>query len=457
MSKYFIVLFGLIFFINFETYAQNCGISFMIDTTMCGKIKIVDIIKDNIPLLGTIGSALIYSDTNGTETRVSGDNSIFEIPDGIDKGYIRIVIPNCDPSAAKYFKKSSLNAEISSTGTKLTCDINELKLNLSIIKSYPDYTSIIWKRGSIKIDSVKTSISVLQSGTYTAEISNGICQTTKSINIIDDKNLKISITPGTICDGDQVKLQAISDKSNTTYTWSNGQTGNSIDYKGNAVQGLSVTAIYKNCQEIAKLNILRAGEPPAVNSFVLQENITKSLVFKLYGSIGTEVADFIEWTESGLKNIESTGFTSLNNGKLLELTPKLLRQGTGVIQYLLVPGIRKDQLICRGDTLPISMKVVSNDIALYVPEVFTPDSDGNNDVWKISSSKDLNKENFEILIFNRSGGLVYSGKIPASGEISGENQWDVNGHPDGVYYYIIKKNNNEPPIKGAVTMFRKGG
>ncbi len=83
------------------------------------------------------------------------------------------------------------------------------------------------------------------------------------------------------------------------------------------------------------------------------------------------------------------------------------------------------------DTIKIT---VLGDIDLEIPEGFSPNGDGNADVWEIKGLDRL--YNNEVVIHNRWGNVVYSAK-PYNNEWRGENK---NGEmlPAGTYYYVFK-------------------
>jgi gliding motility-associated-like protein len=80
----------------------------------------------------------------------------------------------------------------------------------------------------------------------------------------------------------------------------------------------------------------------------------------------------------------------------------------------------------------INIDVIDCPSCLFIPNAFSPNGDGRNDVFRILETCVVEK--FEIKIFNRWGTLVYSGRSTAQG-------WDgtYNGVPadGGVYYYLI--------------------
>ena len=67
-----------------------------------------------------------------------------------------------------------------------------------------------------------------------------------------------------------------------------------------------------------------------------------------------------------------------------------------------------------------------------IPNTFTPNDDGINDVWKVSYKSIVA---FECWIFDKSGKEILHFNDPSEG-------WDgkINGRkaPSGVFYYVIK-------------------
>jgi len=87
--------------------------------------------------------------------------------------------------------------------------------------------------------------------------------------------------------------------------------------------------------------------------------------------------------------------------------------------------------------------------AIVIPNVFTPNGDGINDVWTIKSLNDF--PGCTVSVYNRYGNLVYhSNGYP--------KPWDgtYNGAqlPVGTYYYIIDTKDNMKPLAGPVTILR---
>ncbi|MFT4754656.1 MAG: gliding motility-associated-like protein [Salibacteraceae bacterium] len=88
-------------------------------------------------------------------------------------------------------------------------------------------------------------------------------------------------------------------------------------------------------------------------------------------------------------------------------------------------------------------------VEITVSNVFTPNSDGVNDFFEITSNGDLSNC-IELMIFNRNGAKVYQ-----SG--GGIHTWDGRSavgreFPDGVYFYVYTINGQE--FHGSLTLMR---
>jgi gliding motility-associated-like protein len=78
-----------------------------------------------------------------------------------------------------------------------------------------------------------------------------------------------------------------------------------------------------------------------------------------------------------------------------------------------------------SDTIMID---ISADCMVIVPNVFTPNGDGNNDEFLVSSN---GVKSFSIAIYNRWGKKLYESSDIKSG-------WNGGNSPDGTYFYIMK-------------------
>ena len=98
-----------------------------------------------------------------------------------------------------------------------------------------------------------------------------------------------------------------------------------------------------------------------------------------------------------------------------------------------------------GRTATASVTVIV-DCEVIIPNVFTPNSDGMNDVWFIDG---ITYANNTLRIYNRWGQLVREFK-------NYRNTWDGDGAPDGTYYYELIVERKKEPYTGHVTILRSG-
>ena len=102
-----------------------------------------------------------------------------------------------------------------------------------------------------------------------------------------------------------------------------------------------------------------------------------------------------------------------------------------------------------GDTIGI---VAIKNCAIVAPNVFTPNGDGINDVWKIAGIEDF--PNADIVVFNRWGMIVHH--IPGTATVPWNGTNDSGQVlENGSYYYIItlnKVSGSDQLVKGYVTI-----
>ncbi len=87
---------------------------------------------------------------------------------------------------------------------------------------------------------------------------------------------------------------------------------------------------------------------------------------------------------------------------------------------------------------------------LVIPNAFTPNGDGFNDLWLIEGLELY--PNVDMKIFDRWGNIMHVTTNAA------DEPWDgsFNGRvlPIDSYHYVIDLNNNEPAILGNITIVR---
>jgi gliding motility-associated-like protein len=85
---------------------------------------------------------------------------------------------------------------------------------------------------------------------------------------------------------------------------------------------------------------------------------------------------------------------------------------------------------------------------LVIPNIFTPNGDGKNDVFEIPGLNTYSEN--ELTIINRWGSNVYQ-------KTNYQNDWAGQGLPEGTYYYLLRVKNNKnnwDVYKGYLTLVR---
>nr|MDQ3189964.1 gliding motility-associated C-terminal domain-containing protein [Bacteroidota bacterium] len=97
----------------------------------------------------------------------------------------------------------------------------------------------------------------------------------------------------------------------------------------------------------------------------------------------------------------------------------------------------------------ISLLDVLSDECLFIPNAFSPNGDGDHDMWVIENMDSYT--NVKVEVYNRWGNIVFSSNDYA-------NDWDGkrNGNelPGGVYFYSLDFNNGQKPKTGSLTLIR---
>ena len=114
--------------------------------------------------------------------------------------------------------------------------------------------------------------------------------------------------------------------------------------------------------------------------------------------------------------------------------------------------INNDTIDTNVDTTTIisTDTIIQKEKFYYLPNAFTPNGDGLNDVFGITGNN-LNDMRFQLYVYDRWGNVVFESVHP-------EYKWDGHGCISGTYIWILKiqdKNGNYHIDKGNVTIINK--
>jgi len=144
--------------------------------------------------------------------------------------------------------------------------------------------------------------------------------------------------------------------------------------------------------------------------------------------------------------------SSVVKGLTLKADSLLLNSSGGTLSFNLTgtpdtAGIAIFPLTIGEKTCNVMVKVIDSEIK--IPNVFTPNEDGKNDLWSIPAL--AFKPESKVLIFDRLGRLL----IEYPGSSSGWNGM-INNYPAtaGDYWYVIHLSKDTAPLKGNFTLLR---
>ena len=216
----------------------------------------------------------------------------------------------------------------------------------------------------------------------------------------------------------------------------------------NGLYTISVTDI-NNCTNDLSFEIT---EPPVViaDYWVMNDTVTINYPFvNLYDRSEGNIVDW-QWELSN-------GFYA-SSQDIFNLDLSTNFDSTG-IKYFDLKLVVTDEFMCQDSTY--GKLAIKDEHTLYVPTSFTPDLDGNNDVFRIYH-KSMKTETFSIKIFDRFGSVVFQSNNPDL-EWDGTNMFTSSEIITGTYTYLIKYQDFEDRVydhtncencSGTITLLR---
>ncbi len=283
----------------------------------------------------------------------------------------------------------------------------------------------LWNTGSSN-----TTIFASTAGTYTVTATNGCGSNTTTTTITNINPPTASITPGgptNFCLGDSVVLNA---NGGGAYIWSTGETTSSITASNGGnywlvasnTCGSDTSTITVNVDSVIAFftNDVSSGTPPLTVNFTNGSSPNASSFFWNFGD-GT--------TGSG---------TTVGN----------MFQAAGT--YIVTLTVTNSNGC--ADTYSINIIVLENPSVLIVPNIFSPNNDGQNDFFIVTGT---NIKDFQCSIYDRWGLKLAN----LSSIVDGWNGRTASGAlaTDGAYYYIIKAtglDKKEYSAKGFLQLVR---
>lgn len=350
-----------------------------------------------------------------------------------------------------------------------------------------------WSNGA-----ATATTSVTNAGVYTASVTNSCGSAVSTVTIISQvtPSVSLSVTSSTICSGQTSTITAISNVSN--FSWNTGAITNTIVVNNSGVEtvtvsnscGIATASIdiisaslptinlsptsYTICPSETATLTVTGGAAPYVWSnssntgsvittnggtvSVSNTNVCGTTTQTINVTVVTINASISANPTSGVKPVV-VDFTNNSNGASTYLwdfgNGNSANTQTVSSQTYSVAGIYTVYLIASNgtctDTDSLIITVLNEEPGLIIPNVFTPNNDSVNDVFRVTG---LNIVDFNCVIFDRWGLQMFAWDLIKEGWDGKTDGKDV---PAGTYFYIIRaKGIDDKEIKkqGAFSLFR---
>ena len=290
----------------------------------------------------------------------------------------------------------------------------------------------------------------LIAGTYQVTITaNTGCSKVESVMINQPPELKLTLAKTDIsCNGlsdGSITATTSGGTGTRTLKWNNNSTDNTLSNLPAGIYSATVTDA-NNCTATASATI---AEPGALDFIVdpSQNPVQSGQLLQILLS-GADDIDYFAWNITELINVTPTTLAGnvSNNSNIIKTFTLDKNRSLGAATFQIIPFFNTT---CTGDTQFVSitvLPVLGTDDAPFIPEIYTPNGDGQNDVWQVAMPDGVEKGDYTI--FNRLGGKVFEGDTL--------NPWDGSACPDGPYFYVLRytQDGAEKVVKGAVTILR---
>lgn len=292
-------------------------------------------------------------------------------------------------------------------------------------------------------------------------------------------NAQTSISDTTICQGKQLQISNTTLLPYTAQKWlQNGIVTDSINtinktFNTAGTYLLSLIVYNDTCNDTANITVTVTQPIQTTLNPSICEGESFAVGTHIYTATGTYTDTFTSSTfcdsivtthlTVNLYPIINLGQnTSICSGQIIELnvnsayTSYLLQDGSSNYKFIVSQAgtywVKVSNNNCaKSDTITIDS--CKNIINLWIPNAFTPTGDGLNEVFKIETSGDIS--NFEMLIFNRWGQLIFESDNPNMGW---DGKYQGKEVQPGVYSYRIYikdgNNNQDKTYTGRVTLIR---
>lgn len=280
----------------------------------------------------------------------------------------------------------------------LLCQGETLVLDVSNIGD-----SYTWQDGT-----TESSYTVSESGVYSVEVIQNGCAETNEVSVVVNPIPYFDLGTDTVfCYNENTQIQPIMLIPEASVTWSTGESSTAISP--------TATGTYT---AIAQLN-----------NCVFSDEIYIEIIPSLDLFLGDDIT-----LCTGLNYTLDAWDESFNYPTQIIWND----QETDSIRHVSETGLYQVEVIsvCESKTDEIFLDFNQcDDCKVYIPNSFTPNNDGVNDVFKVNTSK-CNFNNYQFWIMNRDGDIVFTSQSPNS-HWDGSFEQGAHYVTDGVYTWRL--------------------
>ena len=282
-----------------------------------------------------------------------------------------------------------------------------------------------------------SSISSLTPGSYSVTVTdqNGCTAEATNLELIELPGFDIdSVVTDKLCDplnNGAISINVLT-PGTYTYAWSDGVSSEDRTGLSEGVYGLTINSssgcVLSYSFEVVNRDIFNASVSPGDTTVRLGNQV------QLLASGTTNIANVIWSPQIGL---------SCN-----ECNPTVVT-APSTLEYRAV--ITDENGCVEFDTVRITVQALYD---FFLPNAFTPNSDGNNDFWEAFGDKS-GWAQVNVQVFNRAGEKVFESRDP---NFAWDGTYKGEAAPSGVYVYTMKltfiNSHVEKDFKGSITLFK---
>ena len=307
-------------------------------------------------------------------------------------------------------------ATISSTA--LVIDCNNASQSVTVTSTPNTNVTYTWNIAPATLSTDGSIVSFTSPNTYICAVTNTLsnCSTPVQVVVTTNTTVPTAVTTDTTipCGASSIILDAVSSATNVSYNWTTSGAG--------IISTPTASSTSVNSAGQYEVTVTDNTNGCSITSTVNVTSISVTAAFTANPTSGTAplLVNFTNQTP-GVGNVYSWNFADDNNNTSSATNPSHTYNTTG--NYIVTLVVTDASGLCSA-TATISIDVFEN-ASIVVPNVFTPNGDGKNDIFTTTGMKDLNCD-----IFNRWGTKVFT--------INGVNGfWDGINSNDGTYFFIL--------------------